>query len=222
MRLIPVLDSTHPEGPDPMSDDRPVTDLVTRARNGDQRAWDDLVERYAPLVWSICRMHQLSDADAGDVHQNIWLQLARQPDRIRDPAALADWLATATWRECIRARNAAPGPHARGRVPDLGGIADQQGGMAEQELLAAERHAALREALARLPPCCQQLIAMLLQDPPVTDAQISASLNIPAGSIGPRCSRCLDKLRCDPVIAALINAEAAPAETEPSGQAPTR
>jgi hypothetical protein len=28
-----------------MSDDRPVTDLVTRARNNDKRAWDDLVEQ---------------------------------------------------------------------------------------------------------------------------------------------------------------------------------
>ena len=31
-----------------------VTDLVTRARNGDKQAWDALVERYASLIWSIC------------------------------------------------------------------------------------------------------------------------------------------------------------------------
>ena len=30
-----------------------VTDLVIRARNGDKLAWDALVERYAPLIWSI-------------------------------------------------------------------------------------------------------------------------------------------------------------------------
>jgi hypothetical protein len=34
-------------------DDPVVTDLVTRARNGDKQAWDALVERYAPLIWSI-------------------------------------------------------------------------------------------------------------------------------------------------------------------------
>jgi RNA polymerase sigma factor (sigma-70 family) len=201
-----------------MSEDRSVTDLVARARNGDKQAWDDLVERFAPLVWSICRRHRLSDADADDVQQSVWLQLARQLDKIRDPAALAGWLAAATRRECGRVRNAASGPRARGLVPDPGSIADQQGGMAEQELLAAERHAALREALARLRPCCQQLIAMLLQDPPVIDTQISASLNIPAGNIGPRRSRCLDKLRRDPVIAALINAEAETARSELPGK----
>ena len=39
----------------PMRDDPAVTALVTRARNGDKQAWDTLVERYAPLIWSICR-----------------------------------------------------------------------------------------------------------------------------------------------------------------------
>jgi mitochondrial fission protein ELM1 len=34
--------------------------------------------------------------------------------------------------------------------------------MAEQELLLAERHAALREAMAHLSPCCRQLIAALI------------------------------------------------------------
>jgi hypothetical protein len=35
-----------------------VTSLVTRAGNGEQQAWDALVERYAPLIWSVCRMHR--------------------------------------------------------------------------------------------------------------------------------------------------------------------
>lgn len=32
-----------------------VIDLVARAGKGDKRAWDALVERYSPLIWSICR-----------------------------------------------------------------------------------------------------------------------------------------------------------------------
>ena len=203
-----------------MSEDRSVTDLVAGARNDDKRAWDDLVERYAPLVWSICRRHQLSGADADDVQQSVWLQLVSQLDKIRDPAALPGWLATATRRECGRVLRTARGPLAAGYVRDAETSPDQQAGMVEQELLAAERHAALREACTRLPRCCQQLISMLTEDPPVPYAQISASLNIPVGSIGRRRSRCLDKLRRDPVIAALINAEAAKGEL--SGQAPAR
>ena len=80
----------------------PVNDLVTRAGNGDKQAWDTLVERYAPLIWSICRRHRLSSADADDVGQRVWLQFVSQLERIRDPAALPGWLATTTQRECAR------------------------------------------------------------------------------------------------------------------------
>jgi RNA polymerase sigma factor (sigma-70 family) len=198
-----------------MSDDRSIIELVTRARHGDQRAWDGLVERYAPLVWSICHRYQLRSADVDDVHQIIWLQLVSQLDKIRDPAALPGWLATTTRRECVRVLRAARGPRAAEPVPDAETIPDEQALIAEQELLAAERHAALREALARLSPGCQRLIGKLIEDPPLTYAQISASLGIPVGSIGPLRGRCLDKLRRDPAIAALIDADAAAAVSDP-------
>jgi hypothetical protein len=71
-----------------VSDTRSVTALVTRARNGDKQAWDELFERYAPLIWSICRRYRLSQMDADDVGQNVWLQLVGQLAAIRDPAAL--------------------------------------------------------------------------------------------------------------------------------------
>jgi hypothetical protein len=48
-------------------DDPVVTGLVTRARNGDRQAWDALVDRYAPLIWSICRRYRLEAADAEGV-----------------------------------------------------------------------------------------------------------------------------------------------------------
>jgi DNA-directed RNA polymerase specialized sigma24 family protein len=118
-----------------MRDDAVVIDLVTRARHGDQQAWNTLVERYAPLMWSICRRYRLSRADTDDVSQTVWL----------------------------------------------------------------------RQALTSLPPACQQLLAMLTEDPPVPYAQISAWLGIPVGSIGPTRQRCLQKLRDHPAVAALID-----------------
>ena len=76
-------------------------------------------------------------------------------------------------------------------------------------MLAAERRAALREAFLELPSGGQRLIAMLLEDPPLPYAEISVRLGIPVGSIGPKRSRYLDKMRRHPTIAALIVAEAA-------------
>jgi RNA polymerase sigma factor (sigma-70 family) len=191
-----------------MSDDLQVTDLVTRARDGDQQAWDALVDRHAPLIWSICRRYRQDAADAQDVAQTVWLRLIDQLDKIRDPAAIAGWLATTTRRECCRAMRAARRPQATWPELDAETIPDVQARTAEQELLAAERHAALREALAQLTPRERQLMAVLTADPPVSYAEISARLGIPVGSIGPTRGRCLDKLRRYPAIAALRNAEA--------------
>jgi len=83
------------------------------------------------------------------------LHLLDQLDRIRDPAALPGWLATTTRRECTRVLRAAPG--AAGYVLDIESIADKHSDKAEQELLAAERHAALLEAFLDLPLGCQRL-----------------------------------------------------------------
>jgi RNA polymerase sigma factor (sigma-70 family) len=187
--------------------DLPVTDLVARARDGDQQAWDALVERYAPLVWSICRRHRLDRADAEDVAQTVWLRLVDHLGRLRDPDALPGWLVTTTRRECAQALDTAHKTGTLGLILDAGDIPDPQAITAEQELLAAERRAALREAFTTLPPHCQRLLALLLQDPPVCYAEISARLGISVGSIGPIRTRCLARLRRHPAITALTDPE---------------
>jgi RNA polymerase sigma factor (sigma-70 family) len=184
-----------------------VIDLVTRARCGDKESWDALVERYAPLIWSICHRYQLSRTDAEDVGQSVWLRLVDQLNKLHDPAALPGWLATTTRRECWRVLRATRGPHAPAYRLDAENLPAQQDGGAEQELIEAERHAALREAFTQLPEDGQRLIALLIADPPLPYAEISAQLGIPVGSIGPNRGRCLDKMRRYPAIAALINSE---------------
>ena len=187
----------------------PVAAVVVRARDGDERAWAALVERYAPLIWSLCRRYQLDTTETADVGQNVWLLLVNQLGKIRDPAALPGWLVTTTQRECGRVLGRAQRKGAR-LMLDTENIPDGETQTIEQGLLAAERHAALREAFTHLPPRDQQLIALLTEDPPVPYAQISIKLGIPVGSIGPNRRRCLDKLRHHPAIAALISAEAQP------------
>jgi RNA polymerase sigma factor (sigma-70 family) len=183
-----------------------VTDLVTRARNGEKQAWDALVERYVPLVWSICRRHRLGSAEASDVSQTVWLRLVDELAAVRDQAALPGWLAAATLRECSRVRRAARRRQAAGYMLDAADIPGRSAPAVEHELLTAERDAALREAFMHLPPGSQQLIALLIEDPPVADAEIAARLGIPAGSVGPSRGRCLEQLRGHPAVAALISA----------------
>ena len=134
-----------------MRDDPSVVALVTRAAGSDEGAWHELVDRYAPLVWSICVRYQLGAADIEDVGQTVWLGLVEQlaNEKLREPAALPGWLATTTQRECLRVLRARGKYEVFGTDPDDGGLplaADAT--VIEEEILLAERNALLRAALA--------------------------------------------------------------------------
>jgi RNA polymerase sigma factor (sigma-70 family) len=184
-----------------------VSALVIRARDGEGDAWGQLVERFAPLVWSICRRYRLSSADAEDVNQTVWLVLVEQLDKLREPAALPGWLATATRREALRVQGAARKYESAGTDADVETAADPSEHPIDHELLAAERQAALHSAFAELPSRCQRLLSMLMADPPHSYAEISQSIPIPVGSIGPQRSRCLDRLRRSPSLTEMFSEE---------------
>ena len=191
------------DGKAPARDYSVIADLVAGARNGDRQAWDALVERCAPLIWSICRRYGISGPAAEDVVQHVWLHLVESLNDLRDPAALPGWISTTTRRECCRIRRVQDPVADDTQV--LENLADGHAKTVEHELLMAERHATLREAFARLPLPFQRLLALLVADPPVPYAEISARLGIPVGSIGPARGRSLDRLRRDPAIVRLIN-----------------
>jgi RNA polymerase sigma factor (sigma-70 family) len=180
-------------------DDPSVVALVARAAGSDQDAWNELVERYAPLVWGICTRYRLSSHDIEDVGQNVWLRLVEQLGKLREPAALPGWLATTTSRECLRVVTTAQ--RLGTSLDDAPEVADDV--IIDEEILRAERDAALRSAFAELSPRCRQLLAMLTSDPPHSYSQISATLEIPMGSIGPQRARCLERLRRSDTLIAL-------------------
>lgn len=194
-----------------MLDDPSVPTLVTRARIGDQDAWHRLVERYTPLLWSTSRRYRLSPEDAADVVQRVWLLAVEQLSALREPAAFPGWLLTTTRRECLRVLRAArrqvtladPSADAEWRL-----AADQESTAVDRALLDAELQMALRKAFKELRPQCQRLLELLVREPPVPYAEISAKLNIPIGSIGPTRGRCLRHLRQSPALAGLLATEA--------------
>ena len=88
-------DSTAPEG-------GVVAMLVNDAARGDQEAWNQLVDRFASVVWAVARGHRLSDADAASVSRTTWLRLVDNLQRIDRPDQVGDWLATTARRESRR------------------------------------------------------------------------------------------------------------------------
>ena len=188
-----------------MRDDPHVVALVTRASGGNQDAWHELVDRYAPLVYTICTRYRLSNHDIEDVGQNVWLLLVEQLGKLREPAALPGWLATTTARECLRVVTAASKAERLGTGLD-DSVLFVDDTVIDEEILVAERNAALRAALPSCRPaassCCRCSSATRR-----TPTRRSTPSWIPVGSIGPQRARCLERLRRSDALAALGEGE---------------
>jgi RNA polymerase sigma factor (sigma-70 family) len=201
-----------------MSNDSSVGALVARVCEGDQEAWNEIIERYAPLVWSICLRHQLSRSDIDDVGQSVWLLLVENIGKLRDPAALPGWLATTTKRECLRILKATRRHDHADLPPEEQLPLDPDAATIEQEVIVAERNAALRAAFAELPHACHELLSLLIDDPPLPYADISTALGVPIGSIGPTRARCLERLRRSPHLTAVLGDGAQHVEARKTGR----
>ncbi len=75
-----------------------VTGLVRRAAQGDQRAWQGIVEEYSGLVWSVARGFRLDEAQMADAVQTTWLRLVEHLAEIREPER---WIARARDPEAV-------------------------------------------------------------------------------------------------------------------------
>jgi RNA polymerase sigma factor (sigma-70 family) len=171
-----------------------VRQLVQAAASGDQRAWDELVERFSGLVWSVIGAYRLGAADAADVFQTTWLRLVEHLRRLEHPERVGGWLATTARREAIRVARA-----AWMVVPteDHYVLESPSFEQSSPEALAIESDRARRlwQAFQELSARCQELLRVLLASPPMTYLEIAAVLEMPIGSIGPTRSRCLQDLR---------------------------
>lgn len=181
----------------------PDEELLSACLRGEAAAWDTLIERYAPLIYSIPLKYGLPDADAADVFQSVCVTLFEKLGTIRDPKRLPAWIITTTTRESWATRKrsrrlstSAAAVQAGDAAPLLDDLTDP-GPLPEEELLALERQALVRVALERLSTACQKMLTTLFndRDPPTSYLELAERLGMPPNSIGPTRARCLNRLR---------------------------
>ena len=163
--------------------------LVEACLKGDEDAWNELVERFGRLVYSIARRYGLSEANAEDVFQTVFIILYRKLNTIRDQSRLSAWLIRTTHRECYRV-----GKSARGHAELDHAVVDVSA-PAEEEASTWEIQHLVRRALCQLGGRCEQLLtALFLASGQPNYESIADQLGIKVGSIGPTRARCFEKL----------------------------
>jgi RNA polymerase sigma factor (sigma-70 family) len=157
--------------------------LVRRCQRGDQTAWNELVDRYQRLIYAVPRRAGLSEEQAADVFQEVFVTLLEKIDDIREPEKIRSWIVTTakfkTWG-IIRGTKEHYGPATEEEMEaEMAAIADESP-LADQ-MLIEER--------------CQTILSMIyLCDPAASYAEVAAAIGVGETSISPLRTRCLKKL----------------------------
>jgi RNA polymerase sigma factor (sigma-70 family) len=171
--------------------------LVSSAVDGDQAAWNTIVDRFAGRVWAVCRAYRLNQADASDVFQQTWLRVLENLESLRDPARFGAWIGTTCRHEALATLRRSKRYHLVGNSGLLDRTTDP-GDDPDRPVLVADRNAELWRAFRRLSRRCQEVLRVLVAD--AEDGRpwyelAAAALGIPIGSLGPTRGRCLTRLR---------------------------
>jgi RNA polymerase sigma factor (sigma-70 family) len=175
-----------------MDHQAPDDQMISAAAAGDASAWTQLVDAYKGLVYSIPRSYSLPPETCDDVLQTSFFLLFRNLGSLRDSGGLGKWLITTTERECWRINRKRKTDRLRTAAEPADTAAPHED---ESRTSLWEQRQAVLRALAGLDERCRTLLTMLFRDPSGASYDaISASLNIPRGSIGPQRARCLKRL----------------------------
>jgi RNA polymerase sigma factor (sigma-70 family) len=154
----------------------------------------ELADRYAGLLYGIGRRYRLAPEECDDAAQSTWLALCQHVERIRDPECVPGWLATT-----MRRFSAAALRNRYRELPtsdsiDTFPIANPPPDVADT---VTARHATFRlyQAIRQLPDRERRLIRLQLDPAQPGYAQISRTMPMPIGSIGPVRGRALRRLR---------------------------
>lgn len=178
-------------------EDRASTDdaLMRRVAAGDERAVEELYDRFGSLVYRLAYQSMPTKAEADDAVQEVFVRLWKTADRYdADRAALVTWVMLITRRHLVDKLRR---KRARVKTTQLdegfsfsGQTDDPKGAGVEQQ----ERFEALMKRIETLPEL-QQTVVLRAYLGGQTLRQIGEELDTPLGTIKSALSRALVRLR---------------------------
>jgi len=163
----------------------PDAALMLRAKDGDIRAFEQLVEKYKqPIVSLMFRMlHDLSEAE--DLAQTVFVRVYQSASRYEVSAKFSTWIFTIARHVClneIRRRSRHPAQSIESSLPDSDEPAarqfeDQKTFTPPQAILHKELEAKIQQALDQLPEK-QRLAVLLCRQDELSYEQIARVLGL--------------------------------------------
>jgi RNA polymerase sigma factor (sigma-70 family) len=174
------------------SDDR----LVSECLRGNERAWAALIDKYKNLIFSIPIKYGATREDAADLFQAVCLELFSELPHLRKAGSLRSWLITVAMHKSFhwkkKQRRRAEKEISDANQEELCERAAETVDLVER----LEREQMVREAVARLPARCGEMIRLLFYEhPPVPYSELAQRLGLATGSIGFIRGRCLKRLQ---------------------------
>ena len=173
-------------------------ELVIACRRGDEAAWDTLVNRYQRLIFTIPRRAGLSEEQAADVFQEVFLTLFEKLDEIQQPDRIRSWIVTTakfkTWG-AVRSQKGFYAPETEEEMEfEMANLLDKSP-LADDVLIELEQQHQIRTALKKLEERCRKILSMIyLQDAAASYAEVATAIGVGETSISPMRARCLQKL----------------------------
>ncbi len=168
--------------------------LVQECLAGDERAWNTLIDKYKRLIYSVPVKYGFSPDDAGDIFQNVCIDLFTNLAKLRKIESLRSWLITVATHKCF---------HWKKQQKNDVELDAMEQEMAEDIAVApvvvmqeVQEEQAVRDAIDRLTPRCAELVKLLFyEQPPVPYTEVAQKLGLATGSIGFIRGRCLTRLQ---------------------------
>jgi RNA polymerase sigma factor (sigma-70 family) len=167
--------------------------LVQECLAGDERAWNTLIDKYKRLIYSVPVKYGFSPDDAGDIFQNVCIDLFTNLSKLRKIESLRSWLITVATHKCFHWKK----QHKQDVELDaMEQEVAEEIAAAPQVMQEIQEEQAVRDAIERLTPRCAQLVKLLFyEQPPVPYNEVAQKLGLATGSIGFIRGRCLNRLQ---------------------------
>jgi RNA polymerase sigma-70 factor (ECF subfamily) len=170
------------------------TEIIRRCREGDEKAYRELVERYQRQVFSLAVRVVRRPEDAEDVAQETFIRVFRSLDRYDSARPFAAWIFTIATRLCIdhlRRRRVRPislvqrDPESQEErtieVVDPGLKPDEETSRIEEERQT-------QGLIDSLPPH-YRIVVMLRHQQDLSYGEIATALRLPLGTVKARIHR---------------------------------